>query len=218
MKLRVDSPVIALGIKLTNLLILNFYFLLGCLPVVTAGASAIAAFTVTLKMSEEREGVSMSAQFWTAWVHNLRHGIPLTLILLAAVYSAWIDYQAFQNLSGNPVGFLILAVALLALVLIHFLYVFPLEARYENGLAAALANSRRIASRFFLRSLSLVGILVLQVLLFTQVAPVLTYIGIFTAPILMIYTTSQIAMPIFRKIEQNDTASDGFAVGAATER
>ena len=56
MKLRVDSPVIQAGIKLTNLLILNLYWVIGCLPVLTIGASTAAAFTVTLKMTEDREG------------------------------------------------------------------------------------------------------------------------------------------------------------------
>lgn len=53
--MRLDSPVLAAGTRITNLLILNFYWLLGCLPIVTAGASTIAAFSVTLKMAEDRE-------------------------------------------------------------------------------------------------------------------------------------------------------------------
>lgn len=87
MKLRVDSPFIQAGIKLTNLLILNLFWVIGCIPLVTIGASTIAAFTVTLKMSEDREGQSMTTQFWSAYVRNLKHGVPLSLILLAGVYS-----------------------------------------------------------------------------------------------------------------------------------
>ena len=55
MKLRVDSPIIQAGIKLTNLLILNLYWVIGCLPLVTIGASTTAAFSVTLKMTEDGE-------------------------------------------------------------------------------------------------------------------------------------------------------------------
>lgn len=213
MKLQIDSPIITTGIKLTNLLILNFYWLLGCLPLVTIGTSTIAAFTVTLKMVEDREGPGMTVQFWSAYIHNLKHGIPLTLILAAAVYSIWLDFQMFNKLENNPMGFLILGLVVIFLLLAHYLYVFPLEARYENKLLTALSNSRKICIRFFVRTLGLVGILVIQVLLFTQVAPVITYIGIFCGPILMIYTTSQIIMPIFRKLDQDNTAHDGFHVG-----
>lgn len=213
MKLQIDSPIITTGIKLTNLLILNFYWFLGCLPLVTIGTSTIAAFTVTLKMVEDREEPGMTVQFWSAYIHNLKHGIPLTLILAAAVYSIWLDFQMFNKLENNPMGFLILGLVVIFLLLAHYLYVFPLEARYENKLLTALSNSRKICIRFFVRTLGLVGILVIQVLLFTQVAPVITYIGIFCGPILMIYTTSQIIMPIFRKLDQDNTAHDGFHVG-----
>lgn len=210
MKLSIDSPIIQTGIKITNLLILNLYFLLGCIPIVTIGASAAAAFTVTLKMTEQREESGITRAFWRAWAVNLKHGIPLTLIAFAVIYSAWLDWQLFENMDGNPIGFLLLAIAALFLLAVHYLYIFPLEARYENKLFTALTNSRKICGRFPLRTLGLVGILTVQFLLFTQTAPVLTYIGIFCCPILMIYTTSQMIMPIFRKLEKNDRATDGM--------
>ena len=74
MKLQVDSPVILAGIKVSNLLILNLFWVIGCLPLVTAGASTIAACTVALKMVENREGPGMTVQFWQAFVGNLKHG------------------------------------------------------------------------------------------------------------------------------------------------
>lgn len=211
MKFRIDSPFVTVGMKIANLLILNFYWIIGCLPVVTIGTSTIAAFTVTLKMTEDTEDMSMTRQFWSAYRKNLKHGIPLTLIAAAAIYSVWIDWQLFEKLDGNPMGFLILAIAVVVLLLVHYLYIFPLEARYENRLSIALVNSRKICIRFFLRTLSLVGILLVQAFLFT-LNVLMMYIGLFCAPILAIYTTSQIVMPIFHKLEGNSMASDGFAV------
>lgn len=212
MNLKIDSPIVEHGTRIVNLLILNFYWIVGSLPIVTAGASTIAAFSVTLKMTEDRDGMSMTRQFWSAWAKNMKHGVPLTLILLGLCYSLWMDFQLFNKLDDNPIGFLLLAIALIVLIVLHFLYVFPLEARYENGLFAALKNSRKIFFRFFLRSLGLIGILAVQYLLFLHVAPVLTYIGIFIGPILAIYTTSQIIMPIFRRIEDDRNAHDGFSI------
>lgn len=212
MKFKMDSPIMEHGTRIVNLLILNIWWIIGCLPIVTVGASTIAAFTVTLKMTEGREDAGMTRQFWSAWAGNLKHGIPLTLLLYVLVYSLWLDIQLFDKLDGNPVGFLLLGIALAVLILVHFLYIFPLEARYENRLWAALTNARKIFIRFFLRSLGLIGILAVQYFLFLHVAPVLTYIGIFCGPILAIYTTSQIIMPIFRKLEQDGSAHDGFTI------
>ena len=217
MKLNMDSPWITAGIKVTNLLILNLYWVIGCLPVVTAGASTIAAFEVTLKMAEDREDPGMTRAFWSAYRKNLKHGIVLTLILAAGCYSVWLDFQMFNKLQGNPVGFLILAIAVIVLLAVHFLYVFALEARYENTVLNSLSNSRRICARFFLRTLGLAGILALQYLLFTQVSLFLMYSGLFFAPILAIYTVSQISMPIFHKLENDRNANDGFTVSGTAE-
>lgn len=212
MKLRIDSPIIQGGIKLTNLLILNLFWVIGCIPIITIGTSTIAAFTVTLKMSEDREGTSMTTQFWSAYVKNLKHGIPLTLILLAGIWSIWVDWQIFDKIEGNPIGFLIIALLLILILLVHFLYIFPLEARYDNRLLASLSNAQRLFVRYIGRSMGLVGILFLQFLLFTQVNTVLIFAGFFCLPILMIYTTSQIAMPIFRQVEKTGGAPEEFEI------
>ncbi|MCI1664982.1 MAG: YesL family protein [Atopobiaceae bacterium] len=212
MTLKVDSPFIQAGIKLTNLLILNLFWILGCLPIVTIGASTIAAFTVCLKISEDRESLSMTKQFWQAYVANLKHGILLTLILAAGVYAVWMNFQLFDKLSDNPVGFLILAILMVVLLVSHFLYVFALEARYENTLRQSLINARMLFVRFFPRTLGLLGILLIQYLLFFQTSSVLIYVGVFCAPILTIYTVSQVSMPIFRRLEDDSCDTDALNI------
>ncbi len=214
MKLTVDSPFIQAGIKATNLLIVNFWLVVGCLPVVTAGASVTAAFTVLLKMSEDREDTGITRAFWRAWVANLKHGVASTVILAACGYSVWMSWQLFEKLPDNPVGFLILAFLVAILAFMHFVYVFPLEARYENSLVQQMRNSRLICIRFFGKTMLLMGILGVQVLLFGFTAPVLTYAGLFFAPALAVYTASQVAMPIFRSLEGDSKASDGITVSS----
>lgn len=217
MNLKVDSPIIYHGTRIVNLLILNILWTLGCLPIVTAGASTIAAFSITLKMAEERESSAVFVPFWKAFAKNLKHGVPLTLILAVVIWGIWIDWQLFNKLEGTTIGFLIVGMLALFLLLMHYMYIFPLEARYENTLLGSLANARRIFVRFFPRTLGLMGILVVQFLLFMHVHPVLYYIGLFCMPILMIYTTSQVAMPIFRKIEKDDMAGDKLSIGGGED-
>ncbi len=212
MKLTIDSPIIQVGIKITNLLILNLYWVIGCLPLVTIGASTTAAFTVTLKMSEDREESGMTRAFWSAYVQNLKHGVLLSVIFLVGVYAIWLNWQCFDKLEGNPIIFLLMAVMMVLLLAIHFLFVFPLEARYQNSLLTTLNNARNIFIRYIGRSMGLVGILFLQFLFFTQVNIVLIFIGFFCMPILMIYTVSQVAMPIFRKVEKTGGAPEEFEI------
>jgi uncharacterized membrane protein YesL len=207
-----DSPIVAVGMKIANLLLLNLYWLIGCAPIVTIGTSTIAAYTVTLKMSENRDESGVTRAFWSAYVHNLKHGIILTVILLISIYSIWIDFQLFNKTAGNPIGFLIVAIFLIVLVLMHYLFVFPLEARYTNSVLHSLQNSRLICMKYFTRVLALIGILFVQFLFFTQINIFLLYIGLFIAPILAIYTSSQIIMPIFRNLEVDSKSSDGYNI------
>lgn len=199
---RIDSPVISAGIKLTNLLILNLYWIIGCLPVITIGISTIAAFSVTLKMTEDREGVSMTVQFWKAYVKNLKHGILLSLILLAGCGSILLDVRMIEAHTGDTTGLLTAGIVLILLLLLHFIYVFPLEARYRNGLLAGLANARGIFIVHLKRSLALTGILLAEFLLVTQLNTPLRTFSILFLPILMIYTVSKAVMPVFRKLEE----------------
>ncbi|MDO4849713.1 MAG: YesL family protein [Coriobacteriia bacterium] len=214
MKITIESPFVQAGMKATNLLIVNFWLVVGCIPVVTAGASVTAAFTVLLKMSEDREDVGITRAFWAAWAANLKHGVLLTLALLACAWSAWMSWQLFEKLPDNPVGFLIVAFLVVLLAFTHFAYVFPLEARYKNSLLQQMRNSRLICIRFFGKTTMLAGVLGLQVLIFGFTAPVLTYAGIFFAPALAVYTTCQVAMPIFRTLEGNGMADDGITISS----
>lgn len=142
----------------------------------------------------------------------MKHGIPLSLILLVGVYATWLNWQCFDKLEGNPLVFLLMAVMMVLLLVIHFLFIFPLEARYQNSLLTALNNARNIFIRYIGRSMGLVGVLFLQFLFFTQINTVLIYAGFFCMPILMIYTVSQAAMPIFHKVEKTGGVPEEFEI------
>ncbi len=202
--MHIDSPILSFGTKVTNLLILNFYWIIGCLPLITFGTSTIAAFSVTLKIVEDREGTSMTIQFWKAYANNLRHGIPLSMFLLAGTCSIWLDVRLIQEKDGSARGLLLAAVGMLLLLIVHFLYLFPLEARYCNTLIRNLSNARTIFLTNPGRSFGLTGILLMEFLLTTQ-----TLLWLFV-PILMIYTVSKFAMPVFRELEdsKNEPAHD----------
>lgn len=215
MRINFDSPWIHLGIKLTNILILNFWFVIGCLPVITIGASLSAAFSAALHMAEDGSDYSITAQFWKAYKNNLGRGILYTVLAGAIAYCLWINFQLFTKLESAPVMALVCGILGILLLYIHFLCAFALEARYDNGFFMTLINSRKICMRFFLKTLALTGILVVQAMLFFGTSSFLTYVGLFCAPAVMIYTIARMAMPIFRTLEKDNMATDGFSVTGA---
>lgn len=183
--------------RLWDMIKLNFLWLICSLPIVTIGASTIAAFTITLKMVEEKEGYVARA-FFKAFKANFKQGIvigPITVIFAAALY---LDF----TLGKQYIGFVILGILSAFLFGIAIIYTYPLLARYENELLKTIRNSMRIAMRYFGRTIFLVVILVIEYIIFFRFINITLLIGILVGPATMILTVSGFAMYFFREIEK----------------
>ncbi len=194
----VDSAFYKFITRLWDILQLNFCWLLCCLPVVTAGASTVAACAVALKMAEDTEGYIVRS-FFQEFKKNLKGGIPLGLLTLLAVYAVYLDFQ-FWN-ATESVLFLIAGMVAAFIFVIGLIYAYPLMARYENTFWKTLKNSYDISTRFFLRTLIMVFVTAVEIVLFLWNETML-FIGVFVAPALVIYTVCAFAIRIFREIEK----------------
>ena len=72
----VDSAFYRFITRLWDILQLNFCWVLCSLPIVTMGASTVAACSVALKMAEDTEGYIVRS-FFREFKKNLKSGIPL---------------------------------------------------------------------------------------------------------------------------------------------
>ena len=188
-----------------NVVLLSFWFWVGCLPVVTIGASLIAACRVALKMTyEEDDYVAVTAEYWKGFRQNWKHGILYTLLSGAILYSAWMSWQLFEALPGNPIGFLLLCVVLVFLVALHALYTFPLEARYTQTVRITLRNARRMVRVYWQRTFVLLGLLAVEFLFFFTVNSVLVLLGRVFGPVVFLLTICGIISPALKKIEKEN--------------
>ncbi len=175
---------------------LNFFWLLCSLPIVTIGVSTVAAYSVTLKMLEDREGYVVR-NFFKAFKENFRQGMaigPITILFAVVLY---IDF----SFAKQHVGFAVLGVFSAFMFTIALIYAYPLLARYENKLFQTIKNSMRIALRYFGRTLFLTVLLAVEVLVF-RLTMVTLLIGLLIGPACMILTVSGFAMFFFREIEK----------------
>ncbi len=190
---------------------LNLLWIVGCIPIVTIGTSTIAAYTVTLKIVKGTEGY-IARDFFKAYKNNLKHGTILTIILAIPLYSAWISFQLFQNLNDNPFIFLLTAILLCFVFIWHAVYIFPIEARYENKLINNLINARRVFMRFPLQSILICVLCAAEGFVFfywcfvydNTFSHVLMWIGILIGPMCIMMTISGMVLPLFKKIDDND--------------
>ena len=188
-----------------NVVLLSFWFWVGCIPVVTIGASLIAAYRVALKMTyDEDDYVAVTSEYWKCFQQNWRHGIVYTLLAGAALYSAWMAWQLFEVSAGNPIGFLLLTVLLVFVVALHVLYTFPLEARYAQTVRITLRNARRMVRVYWQRTFIIVGLLAIEFLFFFTVNSFLVLLGRVFGPVVFILTISGVITPALKKIEKEN--------------
>jgi uncharacterized membrane protein YesL len=185
--------------RLVDVFLLNLLWLLCCLPLVTIGASTVAAYSVTLKMVDNEEGY-LAKTFFKAFKQNFIKSTLLWLINAVILYALYLDWQLVKA-SPNPSFLLIFAGIIIAgIAFCAFIYAYPLMARYENSLLNTLRNSFQISIRYLGRTLILVLIVAFEVAVFSWNTTMLLF-GIIIAPMIMIYTISGVSRGIFKRIE-----------------
>ena len=108
-----------------SLVFLNLLFLVGCLGVVTLGASLLALTEVTIERCRYGgEAFSIFKEFWKAYKRHLRRGIPLSIALILISASLVLDYMwiaAGQGLFPGLFGLLGAITLILTMILVYYL-------------------------------------------------------------------------------------------------
>lgn len=195
-----ESPFYKLIQTLFDLIKINFLWLLFSLPIVTLGGATIAAFDITMQMAGNEEG-HVGRDFVASFRRNFKTGIPYGILFLFCAYVVWLDFSLFEQIEGNPIILLIMGMVAAFVFLLSFLFAFALQARYENTLIKTLKNSADICTRYFVRTLSLIVVLFVEVMLIYWNETTLL-IGACIGPACIIFTISGYARHFFHLIEE----------------
>lgn len=117
--------------KIFDLMVVSIYWLIGCIPVITIGASFSALYAaVTKSVRHDRD--SVSRQFWHAYKQNLISSIPLTLIYGGVIFLMFLNIGILN--AKLPSLFGLFFMVLYALIIVFFIiaacYVFPALSRF----------------------------------------------------------------------------------------
>ena len=155
--LRPDSPLMITMNQITDSIFLSLFWLMGCFPVVTAGASFAALYDASYRTYRQGEKNSWQ-RFGKVFRDNWKAGIlptvavavlgwALAKILINAWNSAAVGAMSMMAFSG--VAFLgVLALGILSVV-------FPMLSRFDNSFAGLLKNSLLLAFANLPRTLAL---------------------------------------------------------------
>jgi uncharacterized membrane protein YesL len=193
--------------RLVDVFWLNLLWLAFCLPIVTIGASTVAAHYVCLKMVDDEEGY-IAKDFLRAFRTNFTQGTILWLLNAAALYALYLDWQIVVKASDPSVALIAVSIVSTAVVFCAFIYSYPLVARYRNTVVKTISNSTRICFRFIGRTLVLALVLLLEIGLFSWNG-VMILIGALIGPMMLIYTVSGVSKRIFKAIDGESGKRDG---------
>lgn len=177
MFLNPDSPLGKILTKLLDLVVLQFYFILTSIPVVTIGAGLTAMFSVCRKL--QRDSVtSVTKAYFSEFKACFGKSTRAWLIVAPAAALLGMSISYYYHASGFFwIFLLVIACLLLALVYIAFLYVFPLIAWFDNSLSAHFKNALVLAMLHLKTTLLATALYAFVFLLAVPVLPITLFIA-----------------------------------------
>ncbi len=144
-----DSPLFKICSKIADIFLLNLIFVITCIPVVTIGASLTALHSVSMKMVRGEEGYIIRG-FLKVFKENFKQATGIYLIMTALGIVIGTDIYFWTNLEGT-VATVMSAVSIGAACFLSMglIYVFVLQATFENPVKRTIINSFLIALQRF---------------------------------------------------------------------
>lgn len=153
-----DSGLFRFLTRLADLMILNFIFLLTCIPIVTIGAAWTALYYVALKMVRDEESYIVRGYF-KSFKENFKQATAMWLIVLVFLILLFIDFRILGVSSGT--GYTIIQVGLYVVSMVGamvLVYLFPLLAKFYNTVKRTFLNAFLMSVRHLPQTLLMLAI------------------------------------------------------------
>ena len=127
---------------IANIVILNFLFIICCIPIVTIGASMTATYSVAMSIVDDREPY-IFREFFKKFKENFKQSTIVWIILFLVVVFISVDFYICSLLSNNMICTVLKFVLTLVSIVLGFviIYVFPLISKFENSVKNTLVNA-----------------------------------------------------------------------------
>lgn len=182
--------------KVVDGIVLNFLWLVSCLPVITAGAATTAFYYTTNKVLRNQRS-KIWKEYWSSFRANFKQATKIWLIFLAAFLMSYVDIKICLGYMkiGSGIGYLAYVFyGLLALILIWFMYVFAYIARFEDKIKVILKNS---AVMIFAHPVS--SLLILALVLGSFFLCRMVFVTIWFLPVMAMDLINVVLEKVFRK-------------------
>lgn len=198
-----DGPFARTMSRVFDLVMLHVLWVITSLPVFTIGASTTALFSITMKTVKKEEPYILKG-----YLKEFRSNLKKATILwgiVAAVF-LWLIFILSICMKGNAEVFGVLGIVNAALLVIAFLaalYVFPIQALYENTVGNILKNAVICSLRYLPYTLMMAAVLLVPIFItgyIQAVFPVMIALWMFAGSSLIAYGESLIFYRVFEKV------------------
>lgn len=162
--------------RVADALILNFFFLITSIPIVTVGASYTAMYYYCTKAVGNEEGYLWKS-YWKSFKTNFVQGFLLEVFFAIIGIILYVDLKFLYGkaFGGGAFGwrllfFIVVGMAVLAIV--TFMYSFPLLSRFDNTTLHIIRNAAFMSVRHLPQTVPLLFILAIMVLIGWAMFPV----------------------------------------------
>ena len=155
-----DNALMITMTQITDCIFLSMFWLLGCLPVVTVGASFAALYDATFRGFRQGDKHCWG-RFWQVYRENWKAGILPTAVFLAVLTLVTKALVALWNaaVAGGVSWMLFSGLAFVGVLVLGMVSVlFPMLSRFENPFLGLLKNTVFLAMANLPRTIAL-GIL-----------------------------------------------------------
>lgn len=160
-----DSKLTVVLNTIGNLMVLNILALICMLPVVTAGASLTALYTMTMRIVRKEEGFIIRG-FFEAFKDNLKKSTVIWLMGGGLLVFMAFDIWLLRSVTGNfGLVYRVLLFVLMLFIGMILMHALALTARFENTVKNTLKNALVIVVSHLPQSALMLVIFLLPVLL-----------------------------------------------------
>ncbi len=146
----INSPFMRSMAKVADIIILNFLFMLCCIPVITIGPALTALYSVTMKLVRDEES-GIVKEFFSSFRLNLKQGILIHIMFLVITFVLFVDiwFVLYSVEDHGAMTYILFAVAAFAAVMaaMTLLYVYPVLAKFDNSTGKTLQIALSLAIR-----------------------------------------------------------------------
>ena len=146
---RYDSKFWEILEEISDIVILNFLFIIFSIPIITIGASSSALYTVSLKKTNE-ENISVFKEFMRSFKSNFKISTLAWIFTIILASMLFLDFYISNLISIKFIGLGLKFISTLVSILLIFniTYLFPMISKFDNTLKNTIINSTIISIQY----------------------------------------------------------------------